>query len=124
MLDKDALPGRQKVEELVAERLFREGLVDGPKEPYRGADPQTKPVKKKKARPAKIDEAAAKPATAPAEEPERIEADPRLACVSCGTRNDPDAVFCKKCGAKQSTDESEGDEAHADEKHADERGAS
>jgi ribosomal protein L40E len=32
---------------------------------------------------------------------ERVQADNgRLQCESCGAGNDPDAVFCKKCGAR------------------------
>jgi hypothetical protein len=30
--------------------------------------------------------------------PQRDEKSPRLACKSCGTSNEPDAAFCKKCG--------------------------
>ncbi len=97
LIDEDAQPGRQKVEDLVAERLFREGLAEAPPDPYRGAKPETKPVKKKKTKPAKAPEPQAEKAEAAKQE----QADAKPACASCGTRNDPDAVFCKKCGARQ-----------------------
>lgn len=32
------------------------------------------------------------------------EASPLLACAQCGTMNDPDAVYCKKCGNKRAGD--------------------
>jgi ribosomal protein L40E len=132
MLDHDALPGRQKVEDLVAERLYREGLVEPSKEPYRGAEPQTKQIKKKKANGSKAEVAAAKPASAAAAAapPEKVSApektDEKPACASCGTRNDPDAVFCKKCGAKQAADAGGPDEGADDDekKIASEKGTS
>jgi hypothetical protein len=48
-----------------------------------------------------------KPTAAPAPEPSPPPAEPdppieRPACASCGTFNDTDAQFCKKCGAKLS----------------------
>jgi hypothetical protein len=106
LLDEEALPGRQKVEAMVAERLFREGLAETAPEPYRGAKPETKPPKpgakppkkKKRAKPPAVE--IPRPPIETAEVPE-AEAPPVTACASCGTRNDADAVFCKKCGARQ-----------------------
>jgi ribosomal protein L40E len=89
-IEEDAAPGRQKVEDLVAERLFREGLVQPSPDPYRGSKSEAKPVKKKKIKPARAQETT-----------ENAEAKAKPACASCGTRNDVDAVFCKKCGARQ-----------------------
>ena len=120
IIDDHAAPGRQKVEDLVAARLFREGLTDVPPEPYRGGKPDVKAAKKKKLKPAKGEEAkpvgdAASPPTA---EPEKAETETRLACASCGTRNDPDAVFCKKCGARQGAPPAEKPAEHSAEHSA------
>jgi hypothetical protein len=124
-LDEDAEPRRQKAADLVAERLFKEGLGDqegpgaatvtppptpGEEERYYPrpapvtAPPATK-APKKKGKPKK-----GKPATAPAkaEAPAKDEAKP--ACSACATRNDVDATFCKKCGARLDADGDEGDE--------------
>lgn len=38
-------------------------------------------------------------------------ADPTSACAACGTPNDTDAVFCKKCGTRLSRDAAAGSEA-------------
>ena len=54
---------------------------------------------RKKGKPARVEE--------PNPPAQREEADAKPACTSCGTRNDPDAVFCKKCGARQRDDEEE-----------------
>jgi hypothetical protein len=86
LIDEDAQPRRQKIEALVAERLVREGLAERPAPaPYRAPEPGKKKLGKKKSKPAPVAE----------------EIDTRPTCASCGTRNDPDAVFCKKCGARQ-----------------------
>jgi hypothetical protein len=120
-LDEEAGPRRAAVEELVAKRLRDIGLAekDGAEnksepsdaEPAEEAsaelerrDRRANKKKRKKARP----EAAARetaPVADPANEADEPkddgEADDGPACVDCGTLNDEDAVFCKKCGKKQ-----------------------
>ena len=59
----------------------------------RGAASESKPTKGKKRK--KPREDSAPEAAAPA-----AEASTRT-CAECSTKNDPDAVFCKKCGARQ-----------------------
>jgi ribosomal protein L40E len=104
VLDEDAVPRRKKVESLVDDRLVREGLREAP---------EIKPAKatKQKARQIKPSPAAKAEARAEAE-PEASD-DARPACTACGTRNDPDAVFCKKCGQRRASAaiEAEQDEA-------------
>lgn len=103
MLDEEAEPRRAKVQDLVAKRLYEEGLAERPPEPYRGADPAVKaPKNKKKGKAEKV------PEKAPEKAPEKP--DPRPECASCGTRNDEDAAFCKKCGARLGTAEGAGED--------------
>jgi hypothetical protein len=94
-IDEDARPERDQVETLVAARLRREGLATGDDEPAEEPPTFERIAKKKTVKPAK---AKAKGAT------------PRVACAACGTKNDPDAVFCKKCGARQGAADDEEDE--------------
>ena len=130
-IDAEAQPRHERAEALVAKRLRREGLTgpgtgkaeaeaeeesdEAPVNPLlkttgdnvntgdaespednrdrKGAASDAKPTKgkkRKKPRDASTPEAAA-PAT---------EAATRT-CAECSTKNDPDAVFCKKCGARQ-----------------------
>jgi hypothetical protein len=114
-LDEDAEPRRQKVEGLVAERLFREGLAESPPEPYRGtADPAVKAAKKnkkKKGKPARVDDA----------KPAENEAASKSECASCGTKNDADAAFCKKCGARMGAADDGEPEPEAGEQRAQEK---
>jgi hypothetical protein len=91
-IDEDSQPERDRVESLVTARLRREGLgaeeLDAPDEAPDAAPKAEKPAKKKAGKPAKSKGPAAGPAV-------------RVACAGCGTKNDADAVFCKKCGARQ-----------------------
>lgn len=95
-LDEDAEPRRQKVATLVAERLHQAGLAEAPPEPEPKA-PKKKPNRERK-----------RPDPLPPKDD-----DTRPACRSCGTRNDPDAVFCKKCGARQLDEEADAEDAAA-----------
>jgi hypothetical protein len=103
ILDEESGPRRKKVEAIVNDRLVRAGLAE-PREPEprelppdeaKPGDSADKPrgKKKKKAKAANAAPAAAKATPAAA--------DARSACAECGTQNDADAVFCKKCGARQ-----------------------
>lgn len=87
LLDDDAKPQRDQVEALVQKRLRLEGLVD--------AAPEDEPASEASAA------AADKPLRAKKKKPGR-EADEGHKCPRCKTRNDADAMFCKKCGARRS----------------------
>jgi ribosomal protein L40E len=128
-IDAEAQPRHERAEALVAKRLRREGLAgpgtgkaetetetdedrdEAPVNPFlnttgnnvntgdrdrKEAASDAKPIKgkkRKKPRDASAPEAAA-PAAPAAEAATRT-------CAECSTKNDPDAVFCKKCGARQ-----------------------
>lgn len=62
----------------------------------KGAGSDAKPTKGKKRKKPR-DPAAVTAAAPEAPAPEAATRD----CAACGTKNDPDAVFCKKCGARQ-----------------------
>jgi hypothetical protein len=98
LLDTENDPGRQKVEALVAKRLRREGLVD---EGLLAAEAGLPPLRKGKKR--KKDPADGTPAVERSAGPEEASRAEARACESCGTANDADAVFCKKCGARQAS---------------------
>jgi hypothetical protein len=83
LLDEEAAPRRQQVEVMVAKRLWEEGLAVGDIG-YRKAPGEARaPNKKRKKAQAEAAEAAS-----------------ARDCAACGTANDLDAVFCKKCGAR------------------------
>jgi hypothetical protein len=98
LLDEEAQPRREHVEALVAKRLRRAGLADDLVQRVsarRGGDA------------ARDEEDADADAGADADTDTGADADtdtdvaPKTgACASCGTVNDADAVFCKKCGVK------------------------
>jgi hypothetical protein len=125
-LDEEAQPRRDRVEALVARRLRREGLtLEGAakaatteaaseaaatSEPVESddADGQSadttaragKTKKRKKGREPGAIAVIEAPRAAEASAPVAAGAATRT-CAACGTKNDPDAVFCKKCGARQ-----------------------
>lgn len=109
LLDEEAQPRRDRVEALVAKRLRREGLLadddaasakptaDAEAEKpvaSEGADVKREKAKKRK-KPRDSAAVEAPPASAPAAPAATC------TCAACDTKNDPDAVFCKKCGARQ-----------------------
>ena len=128
LLDEEAQPRRERVEALVAKRLRREGLAGAAAVPAtektddeaeaevattkpvesddadrKSADPAARSGKAKKRKKAREPAAIATPEAQEAPEasaPPAAEAATRT-CADCGTKNDPDAVFCKKCGARQ-----------------------
>jgi hypothetical protein len=109
-LEEDAGPERARALSLVARRLAAEGLADAPHAGDREAPKAAKEPAPKKARRGKP--AQAEPAPEVRHEAEaRAEAAPakggKVACAACGTANDVDAVFCKKCGARQRPDDDE-----------------
>lgn len=100
-IDDDNRPERVKVELLVARRLREEGLMGdaGPADADATAGDErarkkrgAAPLRKKRTAEPSADEAP--PPTDDGEMQTR-------ACKACGTTNDEDAVFCKKCGARQ-----------------------
>jgi len=147
LLDEDAAPSRERAEALVQRRLKQLGMLEGDEDENgdeggdEGEDEETeaeeteaeeteakepapepealpeKPRKKSK----KKTKAKASAKAAPEKEPE-ADAEPQRACASCGTENDEDALFCKKCGARMSADEvaSAEDEGEGESERAEE----
>ncbi|AKT36435.1 hypothetical protein [Chondromyces crocatus] len=78
ILDEDSRPRREQVEALVAQHLRRSGLDGDAKPQTSGVEPEEKD----------------------------LSGSPQgLACLQCSALNDTDAIFCKKCGARQTDDE-------------------
>lgn len=105
-LDTEAAPRRERVERLIAKRLREEGLA---------AVKESQAARKDKAKEA-ADTSAVEPveerdeaADEGRDEGEATEAAPPL-CAACGTENDADAVFCKKCGKRQLPETESGEE--------------
>ncbi|MEP7126286.1 MAG: zinc ribbon domain-containing protein [Byssovorax sp.] len=123
-IDAESQPRHERAEALVAKRLRREGVTgattgkaapaddDVPVNPFtattdntvntgdqepQGAASEARPTKGKKRRKAREAAAPEAPALTPAPAPEAA----TRTCAACSTKNDPDAVFCKKCGARQ-----------------------
>lgn len=69
-------------------------------------------VEKRRARAAKAEESAAKVASGPAKSSDATAAADRPSCARCGTANDPDAAFCKKCGSAMAAGDGKGDDAN------------
>lgn len=93
-IDASLAPHRPKAEDAARAYLVKAGLSEGaepsrPKleesEPELPADAESAPDLAAQSEPAVKVAAKAKPA--------------RLACAKCSTSNEPDATFCKKCGA-------------------------
>lgn len=102
-LDTEAAPRRERVERLIAKRLREDGLAavkesQKARETKGDAEP---------ALPAEDTEDAALlgGAAEGAGATEPLDEDARPTCAACGTENDPDAVFCKKCGKRQGAEE-------------------
>ena len=92
-MDAEVLPMRARAEELARGYLKKRG-VDGDVAGPPPADPG----------------AESGGAEAADDEPKAHKVD-RLACVKCGTSNEPDAAFCKKCGT--AVQPAEADSHHA-----------
>ncbi|WP_129354957.1 zinc ribbon domain-containing protein [Sorangium cellulosum] len=143
LLDADAQPRREQVAALVARRLRRAGLQaddgadgadeatardeDGAEDAAERAATEARPAKRKRARvePAEQGEDRA-PEEADGERDERDERDAAAAteageaaqvpgCAVCGTVNDEDAVFCKKCGTRRAPSAAQAEHAAAEE---------
>lgn len=127
-IDEDAQPERAKVETLVAARLHREGLADDPGPPYRASPKGSKRAKKAgKAETTAMKTEASKYENDDREATAKGQAESTSAtsatCAACGTKNDADAVFCKKCGARQ-TSAGDAEGATHDEPAKNDEGAS
>jgi ribosomal protein L40E len=108
VLDEGTETHREQVESLVAKRFRREGLSneDGA-HPYRQPEqtaPQTAPTE-----PAERKKKGKKRGSTEAHAPDK------RVCQACQTPNDVDAVFCKKCGARQLPEPRATDEAPEDQ---------
>jgi len=98
LLDEDVAPFKDRAETMISERLVAAG-----RDPYRAAPPVSPQDEAREAA-----EADAEGAEADAEAAESVDAEApqtgadaeRVACPNCETLNEPDAVFCKKCGAR------------------------
>ncbi|WP_438006380.1 zinc ribbon domain-containing protein [Sorangium sp. So ce321] len=133
LLDADAQPRREHVAALVARHLRRAGLQDdgGALEaPEQGeedaaSEPEDAaaaagPAKRKRARARRLEKQERDAAPADGERDAAAaaadgEAARTSTCAACGTLNDEDAVFCKKCGTKCALDAPLADQAAADE---------
>jgi ribosomal protein L40E len=139
ILEEDAAPRREQIEALVLTRLAEEGLVEVTDEAstggYRDAaksDKRDKESKREKSAPPKKAKAPKKerigigaPSESDEEEPRPLvkgklfDMDAPLVCSSCGTQNDADAVFCKKCGMRRGApapdDDAPDDDAASDD---------
>ncbi|MFT3773818.1 MAG: zinc ribbon domain-containing protein [Minicystis sp.] len=118
VLDEESQPEREKVEEILLERLQQAGLAEGeapPAKKKKGAKPATKKAAEKREEP-KAEAEKAEPEKAEPEETEKPRTTAKARCTDCGTMNDADAVFCKKCGARQGPIVDDDDEEEEDVK--------
>jgi len=108
LLDEDVAPLKQRAEDMISERLVAAG-----RDPYRAAPPvgprvDDEALDDDEAAKADADasEESAKADERPAEEAAKADgSDDRVECPSCETPNEPDAVFCKKCGTRVGGDD-------------------
>lgn len=90
-LDDEAAPNRARAEKIARAHLAKRGL--GEKAPGDDED-DVEPVKPR------LSIEPAPPTTKSSQPPPPMTADDRATCAKCGTSNETDAAFCKKCGAK------------------------
>lgn len=101
VLDEEAAPRRAKVEGLVQKRLAKEGLQ---------ADSQPAGETAGEEEEAEADQASRDESKEEAETQAVPEKPAHVVCSSCGSINDSDAVFCKKCGARMKAGEEPSEE--------------
>lgn len=103
-IDEGAEPRRKRALELADKHLRAEGLrapVPLPSEPLAEPAPRA-PASAERAQKTRKAQKTLKTRRAPRVEVEAAAgADEQRFCSACGVANDPDAVFCKRCGAKQ-----------------------
>lgn len=121
-IDDEIAPKRSRAEEIANAHLRRRGLLgdvkgdvsdvnDDAGEHAVGGKPPSKPRMSIEPVPPTRKSSEPPPALA-----ETAEADGRAVCAKCSTSNEPDAAFCKKCGASMTTTE---EPAETSENHAD-----
>ncbi|KYF76050.1 hypothetical protein BE11_08955 [Sorangium cellulosum] len=133
LLDADAQPRREHVAALVARHLRRAGLQDdggAPEAPEQdegaaasetdGAAAEPRPAKRKRIKAGRPEQPERDKEPADAERDDAAATDDRGAtrttvCAVCGTLNDEDAVFCKKCGTRCALDAPLSEQAATDE---------
>ncbi|WP_434043904.1 MULTISPECIES: hypothetical protein [Sorangium] len=127
LLDADAQPRREHVAALVARHLRRAGLQDdggapeAPEQDEDAAAAEPRPAKRKRVKSTPPEQQERDQETAfDAERDGAVATDDRgatrtTACAACGTLNDEDAVFCKKCGTRCALDAPLSEQAATDE---------
>lgn len=121
LLDEDVAPFKDRAEEMISERLVAAG-----RDPYRSSaelakadadseSPNSDADSDSDSEGPKADADTESPkADSDSEGPKADSESPkaeRVECPSCETLNEPDAVFCKKCGARVGEEAAEGEEA-------------
>lgn len=127
LLDEDAAPGRERAEAMLQRRLRQAGLIEAAEdeankeeEDAEAKEPEVededddleeaeapKPAEEKPAPPPEATrkkKTAKKAKKAGAENMKKADAK-KADCASCGTSNEEDALFCKKCGARLKAEE-------------------
>lgn len=100
-IDASLAPLRPKAEEAVRAHLARAGLIDGG---YRGK--KADDMVEKDVPSSDVDDA---------DDGEDTKAPAKVECAKCETLNDPDAAFCKKCGASMAKAKADADEEADDD---------
>lgn len=96
-IDASLAPHRSKAEDIARAYLVKAGLAETS---YRGAPPPAPASEPEVDGDADGNEAATPDTkTEPKPKPKSQDAPARIACAKCATSNEPDATFCKKCGA-------------------------
>lgn len=116
-IDASLAPHRPRAEDAARAYLLKAGLADGAdskpaaapeSEPELPSDTESEPDLAKKSESEPVVKVAAKSAPA------------RVACAKCSTSNEPDATFCKKCGASLTKSEEPKSEAKNEAESVDE----
>jgi hypothetical protein len=94
-MDQNAAPGLAEAERIAREYLAKQGL--GPS-PAPVAGPASRPIIGD-TRPSRIAVSEVLATSGKSEKGEGASERGRVACPECATSNEPDAAFCKKCGA-------------------------
>lgn len=122
LLDEDAAPGRERAEAMLQRRLRQAGLIEAAedeanKEEAEAKEPEVededddleeaeapKPAEEKPVPPPEAKRKKKTAKKAGAENVKKADAK-KVDCASCGTPNEEDALFCKKCGARLKAEE-------------------
>jgi len=143
-IDEKSAVGRERAEALVQKKLRQVGLIEGSAPAVEGSDQDDEVVTELAEKPIEDDAASTESAVAAvamimgtkrpvkkkkkkAKEKPAFEVDESAtatACGKCGTTNDKDAVYCKKCGTRVGKPEETPEEAKQEPKHDAEADAS